>query len=65
MNFDEAGFRVGVAPREEIVVPAYVQELYTATAKDRKSLTMIETIIADRTTIPPFMTIQGKQHIES
>ena len=27
MNFDEAGFRVGVAPREEIVVPAYVQEV--------------------------------------
>jgi hypothetical protein len=27
MNFDEAGFRVGVAPREEIVVPAYVKEV--------------------------------------
>ena len=27
LNFDEAGFRVGVAPREEIVVPAYVREV--------------------------------------
>ena len=24
LNFDEASFRVGVAPREEIVVPTYV-----------------------------------------
>ena len=27
LNFNEAGFRVGVAPREEIVVPAYVKEV--------------------------------------
>jgi hypothetical protein len=29
LNFDEAGFRVGVAPGEEIVVPAYVKEVST------------------------------------
>jgi hypothetical protein len=39
--------------------------LYTATAEDRKSLTMIETIVADGTAIPPVMIIQGKQHMES
>jgi hypothetical protein len=27
LNFDEGGFRVGVAPGEEIVVPAYVKEV--------------------------------------
>ena len=27
LNFDEARFRVRVAPREEIVVPAYVKEV--------------------------------------
>jgi hypothetical protein len=27
MNFDEASFRVGVALREEIIVPTYVQEV--------------------------------------
>ena len=27
LNFDEAGFRVGVAPGEEVVVPAYVKEV--------------------------------------
>jgi len=27
LNFDEAGFQVGVAPREEIVVPAYVYKV--------------------------------------
>jgi hypothetical protein len=39
--------------------------LYTTTAEDRKSITMDETIIADGTTIPPIIIIQGKQHIES
>jgi hypothetical protein len=29
LNFDEAGFRVGVAPGEEIVVPAYIKEVST------------------------------------
>ena len=29
LNFDEAGFWVGVAPGEEIVVPAYVKEVST------------------------------------
>jgi hypothetical protein len=27
LNFDEAGFRVGIAPREEIVVLAYVTKV--------------------------------------
>jgi hypothetical protein len=27
LNFDEAGFRVGVAPSEDIIVPAYVKEV--------------------------------------
>jgi hypothetical protein len=27
LNFNKAGFRIGVAPREEIVIPAYVQEV--------------------------------------
>jgi hypothetical protein len=27
LNFDEARFQVGVAPREEVVVPAYVKEV--------------------------------------
>jgi hypothetical protein len=39
--------------------------MYTATAGDRKSITMIETIIANGKTIPPVMIIQGRQHMES
>jgi len=27
LNFDEAGFRVGVAPGEDIIVPTYVVEV--------------------------------------
>jgi hypothetical protein len=33
LNFDEAGFRVGVAPGEEIIVPAYVKEVSIYTIK--------------------------------
>jgi hypothetical protein len=29
-NFDESGFRVGVAPGEEVVVPAYITEVHTS-----------------------------------
>jgi hypothetical protein len=29
LNFNEAGFRVGVTPGEEIVVPVYVKEVST------------------------------------
>lgn len=65
LNFDEARFRVGVAPGEEIVVPVYVTELYTATAEDWKSITIIQTIIANGTVIPPLMIIQSKQHVEN
>jgi hypothetical protein len=35
------------------------------TTKDRKSIMIVETIIANGTTIPPLMIIQGKQHMES
>jgi hypothetical protein len=34
LNFDEASFQVGIAPREEIIVLAYITKLYTTTAKD-------------------------------
>jgi hypothetical protein len=39
--------------------------LYTTTAKDRKSITIVETIIANGMTIPPLIIIQGKQYMES
>jgi hypothetical protein len=39
--------------------------MYTATAEDCKSITIIETIIANRKTIPPIIIIQSRQHMES
>lgn len=41
LNFDEAGFRVGVAPGEEIVVPAYVKEVSTLLKVIKVILTML------------------------
>jgi hypothetical protein len=39
--------------------------MYTAIAEDHKSITIIETIIANRKTISPVIIIQGRQHIKN
>jgi hypothetical protein len=53
---DESGARVGCPGGEDVVVPIEVKELYTASPKNRKSVTMIETAIADgREPLPPFV----------
>ena len=39
--------------------------MYTTTAEDCKSITMIKTIITNGKMIPPVMIIQGRQHMES
>ncbi|KFZ24325.1 hypothetical protein V502_01196, partial [Pseudogymnoascus sp. VKM F-4520 (FW-2644)] len=64
-NFDETGFRVGVAPGEEVVVPAYITEMYVPMAENRKSVTVIESICAIGKEHPPVITVQGRQHMES
>jgi len=39
--------------------------MYVAFAEDRKSVTLVETVCADGSTIPPVIIVQGKQHMES
>lgn len=56
LNMDESGARVGCPRGEHIIVPAQVKELYTASLENRKSVTVVETIIADRRKLlPPFV----------
>jgi len=39
--------------------------LYVASAEDQKSIMMLETIVANGTTIPPIIIIQGQMHMEN
>ncbi len=66
LNMDESGARVGCPGGENIVVPVDVKELYTASPENRKSVTVIETVIADgRKPLPPFIIAPGKKIIDS
>jgi hypothetical protein len=47
LNMDESGVRVGCPGGEHVVVPVDVKELYTASPENRKSVTVLETVIAD------------------
>ena len=63
---DESGARVGCPGGEEVIVPTEVKELYTASPENRKSVTVIETIIADgREPLPPFVIAPGKKIMDN
>ena len=63
---DEAGARVGCPGGEHVVVPTHIKELYTASPENRKSVTIIETIIADgREPLPPFVITPGKKIMDN
>lgn len=63
---DELGVRVGCPKGEHVIVPIEVKELYTLSPENRKSITIIETIIADRREpLPPFMITPSKKIIDN
>ena len=47
LNMDELGARVKCPSGEHVVVPIEVKELYIASPKNWKSVTIIKTIVAD------------------
>jgi hypothetical protein len=66
LNMDEAGARVGYPTREHVIVPSNVKELYMESPKNRKSLTIIETVIADgRMPLPPFIITPRKKIMDN
>jgi hypothetical protein len=60
---DESGVRVGCPNGEEVIVPIEIKELYTASPKNRKSMTIIEAIYTDGLPPPPPMIICPSQRI--
>jgi hypothetical protein len=56
-NINESRARVGCLRGEEVVVLIKIKELYTLSLKNRKSVTIIEAISADRRKLPPPLVI--------
>ena len=66
MNMDEAGARIGCPGGENIVVPTQINELYTSSPENRKSITIIETVFADgREPLPPFIITPGHKIMDN
>jgi hypothetical protein len=66
LNIDESGARVRCPGREHVIVPTEVKELYTVSPKNRKSVTIIKTILVDRREpLPPFVITPRKKIIDN
>ncbi|EKD12102.1 hypothetical protein MBM_09739 [Drepanopeziza brunnea f. sp. 'multigermtubi' MB_m1] len=62
INFDETGFRIGCPRRTEVLVPGSIQEFYSVSLKNRRSVTIIEMINAtSQKPIPLMILIQSKR----
>ena len=48
LNIDESRAQVGCPRGEHVIVLTKVKELYTSSPENRKSVTIIKTILADR-----------------
>jgi hypothetical protein len=66
LNIDESGARVRSPKGEHIIVLTEVKELYTASSKNQKSMTIIKIILVDRREPwPPFVIIPRKKIIDN
>lgn len=63
---DEAGARAGCPTGEHIIVPPGIKDHYIESPENRKSITIIETVIADgREPLPPFIITPGKHIMDN
>ena len=56
-NIDEKGVRLVYPSGQQVVVPIEVEEIYVGIPKNRLSVTVIETICTNRTTLTPLAVI--------
>jgi hypothetical protein len=59
-NIDEKGCRIACPAGEEVIVLVGIKEMYVGIPENRMSLTVIESISADRKAIPPVVIVPGK-----
>ncbi|PQE27005.1 transposase protein [Rutstroemia sp. NJR-2017a BVV2] len=64
-NINETNVRLACLIGQEVIVPAEIAEVYEETPENRRSITVMETICANGTTIHPMVIISGKQHMKS
>ena len=63
---DESGVRIRCPTGEIVLSPTDIKELYTASPENQKSITIIETLCADGTPLPPPVIIcPGEKVMES
>ena len=63
---DESGARVRCPGGEHVIVPTDVKELHTSSPENRKSVTIIKTIITDgREPLPPFVITPGQKIMDN
>ena len=63
---DELGARIGCLKGENIIVPIKVKELYIASPENRKSITIVKIIYANkRDPLPPFIIALKQKIINS
>jgi hypothetical protein len=58
-NIDEKGARLGCLAGQEVIVPVYIKEMYTRVLENRKSLTIIKSVVTDGTAILPVVIVLG------
>jgi hypothetical protein len=64
-NMDKSSARVGYPKGEEVVVPIKVKEMYTSLPENRKSVTIIKAVSANRREpLPPLVICLGKRIME-
>lgn len=59
-NMDETGFRVGVLTGRIVITHLDIKAVYLADPDNRESITSIETICADGSTIAPMLVLKGE-----
>ena len=66
-NFDETGFMMGVITSQHVVTGSEKRASKGKLVQpgDREWATVIETICADGSAIPPYIILAGKQHIST
>lgn len=60
-NMDETGFRVGCISGKVVITSLNTKAVYLADPDNRESLTAVETICADGSTIAPMIILKGMQ----
>jgi hypothetical protein len=64
-NIDETGFRIGVGRAYKIITRRNNKKrLYLPDPDNRKSITSIESICADRSGIPPLVILSMQTHLK-